>query len=182
MPSLYIEALSNFKFGFATVTVLALLNHLDSTYGTVTAVQLNANLEALQLPYDPTAPIETIWTQFAHCQQFTANEDAINNALCICTACNLFHDAGHYQEAVRTWRSKSTPDQTLANFKVHFNSAEVEWCLELTSSQAGFLLAQTPAPTPLRQPPPPIFKTFTTAGATDSVATPTTQASTAATS
>ena len=142
--SLHCNPRRHFEFAFAQVSTIALLNHLDSTYGTITESQLAANLAALQQPYDTTAPIEALWTRIADCQQFAATVDAISDFSCIRIASELFRDAGQYPDALRTWHAKAEEDKTLDTFKVHFNAAEVERRLVLTSSQARFL-ARTPA-------------------------------------
>jgi hypothetical protein len=69
-PSTYIEALSHDEFGYATVTSLQLLTHLHTTYGVMTAADIDANMARMNNPWSPPTPIEVLFKQLEEGQRF----------------------------------------------------------------------------------------------------------------
>lgn len=48
-------------FGYANVTILRLLNHLENNNATLTADDLELNCMHLSTTWDPEEPIENLW-------------------------------------------------------------------------------------------------------------------------
>ena len=63
VPSTFTQKLRDQELGYANVTTLALLNHLDTTYGTVKEEDLERNLKELHRPWSLHQPIETLFFQ-----------------------------------------------------------------------------------------------------------------------
>ena len=59
VPDAYTTVLSNdvHNLGYANVTPLAILNHLDATYGTVSPALLKANRKAMGVVWNPDIPL-----------------------------------------------------------------------------------------------------------------------------
>jgi len=58
----YYDVLMDPTFGYANVTPLQLLTHLESTYGTKTPKDLERNRDNLRSPWNPDDDIATLWT------------------------------------------------------------------------------------------------------------------------
>jgi DNA-binding GntR family transcriptional regulator len=56
-PDTYIEALCDPIFGYANVTTLSLMTHVQTTYGAMTAADREANLVRMSAPSSPPALI-----------------------------------------------------------------------------------------------------------------------------
>jgi hypothetical protein len=56
----FLCALEDPTFGFMTTTMLAMLQHFDSTYGTLTPRKVEANHLELSKPCNPKSPIEEL--------------------------------------------------------------------------------------------------------------------------
>jgi hypothetical protein len=63
VPLLYIEDLLDDTIGWGNTTCLQLLDHLWETYGTITAVELEANIATMKEPWNTESPIQTVFTQ-----------------------------------------------------------------------------------------------------------------------
>jgi hypothetical protein len=54
-----------------------MLTHLDNTYGTITADDLNDNIEHMNAKWSPTQPIEDLWNQIELCRCYADPHDPI---------------------------------------------------------------------------------------------------------
>jgi hypothetical protein len=61
VDSTYYNVLEEDTFGYANVTILRLLNHLENNYATLTADDLELNCMHLSTTWDPEEPIENLW-------------------------------------------------------------------------------------------------------------------------
>ena len=142
MSDEYYNTLSHDTYGYANVTTLAILQHLDTTYGTLTGDDLTHNTEDFAAPLDQNKPIEALWTREKLCRNLaTAGGDAITDASALRTLLNILEQSGLYEIAIRDWRNKPDADRTYANFKPHFNKAEKERLRQLKTIQTAFSLA-----------------------------------------
>jgi hypothetical protein len=69
-PDTYIKALLDPMFGYANVTTLSLLTHLQTTYGEMTAADREANLARMNAPWSPPSPIENLFDQLEEGQRY----------------------------------------------------------------------------------------------------------------
>jgi hypothetical protein len=56
----FLQALAHPRLGFMTVTPLAMIRHLDETYGRLTPGEIKANRLALSTTWNPDRPIEDL--------------------------------------------------------------------------------------------------------------------------
>jgi hypothetical protein len=63
VPGTYINSLKHQQLGFANVTTLAILQHLQQTYGTLTVNELTTNINKMNRPWSPNDSIELLFEQ-----------------------------------------------------------------------------------------------------------------------
>ena len=158
---LYIEALEDEDYGFADVTISAILNHLRTTYGTITRADLETTRRSIATVWNVDDPIENLWSRLKEIRRIaTAGEEPLSNATVMELTFLMFEQTGVFQVACDTWRIKPAADKTYANFMEHFTEENKERLRKLTAAQAGFgantatleLPPIPPAVTPPRQP------------------------------
>lgn len=149
VPDTYTKILKNTQLGYANATALALLNHLDTTYGTVTPDDLTANTNNMNRQWDPTQPIEDLWNQIKDCQAYAEPHDPISNAHAIRAAINNLEASGVFTEALRKWRDRPIVEHTWDRLTADFNKADKERNRHLTTKHLGF--ANKAETTPVRE-------------------------------
>ena len=138
MPDTFLKAKRNHLFGYANVTVLQLLTHLDATYGTITATDLDNNEANMEKEWSPNQPLEDLWNQIEMCRAFANDHDPISEKAAIRSACANLTKTGVFTEGLKEWRKKPDADHTWQNLLLHFNKEDKERLLNTTSSQAGY--------------------------------------------
>ena len=63
MHDLYLKTLKHFITGYANVSTLEMLNHLNTSYGKMTPQDLQLLDSEMKAPYDPQLPIENLYEQ-----------------------------------------------------------------------------------------------------------------------
>jgi hypothetical protein len=138
VPDTYINELNDDILGYANTTTLSLLAHLDTTYGTVTADNLNTNLDDLQRAWTSAQPLEDLWKQIRQCRLFANDHDPISELMAVRSALLNLETAGVFSDAVKDWRKLPVVDHTLTKLKAHFNTTDRERLRQLTTRSAGF--------------------------------------------
>jgi hypothetical protein len=134
----YIKSLHNRNTGYVTSTTWHILDFLYTNYGNITPAELLANTEKLQEPYNPSEPIESLFTRFEDAMEYA---DAANRPF---TEVQILEYAllsilktGQFKEAIREWRS--LPAQNWNLFKTHFATAHKEYReLEALAGNSGY--------------------------------------------
>jgi hypothetical protein len=65
--SMYLEVLNDDMVGFANVSARYMLDHIFTTYGKITAVDLENNFEHMRREWDPQQPVESLFKQIQDC-------------------------------------------------------------------------------------------------------------------
>jgi hypothetical protein len=109
----YYKALEDDTFGYSDVTIIALLNHLSATYGTITQADLITNRDRLTEPWNPDEVFEKLWEHICSIRA-TATEggEAISDGTTIELTLVALQKAGVYAHAITTWYDKEEADQT----------------------------------------------------------------------
>jgi hypothetical protein len=68
---MYLEVLNDDMVGFANISAWDMLDHLFTTYGNITAVDLENNLEHMRRAWDPQQPIESLFNQIQDCADYS---------------------------------------------------------------------------------------------------------------
>jgi hypothetical protein len=138
VPDTYIKLLKDDRYGYANVTALDLLIHLDDTYGTVTADDLDQNLAKMNAEWSPTQPIEDLWNQIKDCQRYAQPQDPISDAAIIRSALANLEKSGVFTDALKDWRKRTLATQTWDNLLADFAAADKERQRHLTTATSGY--------------------------------------------
>ncbi len=140
IPPCYLEDLKHIQFGFANVTVLDMITHIDTTYGTITNKDRLDNRTLMQKSWDPTAPIEDLWIQMNRGQQFArTGRDPISDMVMVEFARANIKGTGLFTEPLACWDRQPDQAQTFATFKKFFNTATTERINNTTAAEAGYM-------------------------------------------
>jgi hypothetical protein len=138
VPSTFTQRLRDDELGYANATTLALLTHLDETYGAINEDDLDRNMAKLHKPWQVSRPIEELFHQLNTCRAFAALTDPISEATAVRAGLQNLENTAAFTEAIREWRQLPLQNRTLANFEQHFAKADVERKRTLTTRTAGY--------------------------------------------
>jgi hypothetical protein len=127
-------------FGYADVTILALLTHFTSAYGTLSCTDLETNRNLLkEACWNPDDEFAHLWMRIKTVRQIaTEGGDAISDNTMMELTLGALRQSGVYTHAIQTWDDKPEALQTAANFKIHFDQQEKVRLRSLTAKAAGF--------------------------------------------
>jgi hypothetical protein len=121
---MYVEVLNDDMVGFSNISDRAMLDHLFTTYGNITAVDLENNFEHRHRACDPQQPVESLFKQIQDCADYTeAGGVLIVHPQQINVGYAKVFAAGHFMSACRRWNEKPLAEKTWAQFKAHFSAA-----------------------------------------------------------
>jgi hypothetical protein len=131
-------------------------NIIDN-FGEVTRDDIVANQSILSTPWNPDDPIVDVWNRIAKAREFAAfAQEPISEGTAITLTLYEFEKVGVMATATEAWRNLPREQQTLAQFKLHFNRAEEARARLLTAKTAGYHGANaangTPTPTTMQPP------------------------------
>jgi hypothetical protein len=152
IPGTYINQLKHQLLGFANVTTLQILAHLQLTYGTLTVDELASNIAKMNKPWSPNDAIEVLFEQIRESRLFAAATDPISEATALRSALDNVENSGVFGEAIRDFRKQAEADKTYANFLTDFNRADAERRRILTTKSAGYHSASTAVTTNPKTP------------------------------
>jgi hypothetical protein len=110
--------------GFANVSARDMLDHLFTTCGNITAVDLDNNFEHMRRAWDPQQPVESLFKQIQGCADYSeAGGVLIGHPQQINVGYANIFATGHFMSACRRWNEKPLADKTWAQFKAHFSAA-----------------------------------------------------------
>lgn len=123
VPADYLSELAHPKMGYSNVTPSQMLEHLVTTYGGITAMDLRENMERIKAPWNPDTPIESVFTNGTFCRNFAdEGTDPISDTAYVRILVDIFEASGVLEKAVEDWESKPMAEQTLANATPHFKT------------------------------------------------------------
>jgi hypothetical protein len=135
----YLRELEDTDFGFADITPLAMLQHLQNTYGTLTPEALENNRASHSDPWNPDNPIEMLWKKFVKIQCIAAAGGApITDMAAITLTLAMFEKSGLLSTTTQQWRVKPIAQWTWATFKADFSLANTERVRQITAAGAGY--------------------------------------------
>jgi hypothetical protein len=67
---MYLDVLNDNMVGFANISARDMLDHLFSTYGNITAVDLEINFEHMRREWDPQQPVESLFKKIQDCADY----------------------------------------------------------------------------------------------------------------
>jgi hypothetical protein len=139
VPAIYLNALASRRLGFVGVTAKMMLAHLAAYYGTITADDLDDNLERAKSPWNPNHPIEEVFEKILAALDFAAaGEDPITEAAAVRIAVKIFEDSGVMDDAVKDWRKAPVAERIWGNIQPFFHLANKERLRIVTANELGF--------------------------------------------
>jgi hypothetical protein len=121
---MYLDVLNENMVGFANISARDILDHLFSTYGNITAVDLEINFEHMRRAWDPQQPVESLFKQIQDCVDYSeAGGVLIGHPQQINIGYAKIFATGHFMSACRRWNEKHLIEKTWTQFKSHFAAA-----------------------------------------------------------
>jgi hypothetical protein len=120
---MYLDVLNDNMVGFANIYARDMLQHIFSTYGNITAVDLEINFEHMRRAWDPQQPVASLFKQIQHCADYSeAGGVLIGHPHQINVGYAKIFATGHLMSVCRWWNEKPLADKTWAQFKAHFSA------------------------------------------------------------
>jgi hypothetical protein len=135
----YHDVLSHNDFGYADVTIIALLQHPHTQYATLTAVDLEENRDKLSQAWTPDEPIDNLWLRIKHiCAVASAGTEPLTNITVLHLTLAALEKAGVYDHPLTIWRDKPDAERTWEKFVPHIERGEKERRRLLTAATTGY--------------------------------------------
>jgi hypothetical protein len=121
---MYLDVLNDDMVGFANISARAMLDHLFTTYGNITVVDLENNFEHMCRGWDPQQHVESLFNQIQYCADYSeAGGVLIGHSQKINVGYAKIFATGHFMSACHRWNEKPLAEKTWAQFKSHFSAA-----------------------------------------------------------
>jgi hypothetical protein len=121
---MYLDVLNDNMVGFTNISARDMLDHLFSTYGNITAVDLEINFEHIRRAWDPQQPVESLFKQIQDCADYSeAGGVLIGHPQQIDVGYAKIFATWHFMSACRRWNKKHLINKTWTQFKSHFAAA-----------------------------------------------------------
>jgi hypothetical protein len=121
---MHFDILNDNMGGYADISARDMLDHLFSTCGNITAVNLEVNFEHMRRTWDPQQQVESLLKQIQESADYsdaggilTGHPQQINVGYAKIVA------MGHFMITCRRWNEKHAIEKTLTQFKSHFAAA-----------------------------------------------------------
>jgi hypothetical protein len=119
-----LDVLNDNMVGFANISARDMLDHLFSTYGNITAVDIEIKFEHMRRAWDPQQPVEFLFKQIQDCSDYSeAGGVLIGHPQQINIGYAKIFATGHFTSACRRWNEKHLIEKTWTQFKSHFAAA-----------------------------------------------------------
>jgi hypothetical protein len=141
---MYLEILNDNMVGYANISAIYMLDHLFETYGNITSVDLEINLEHTRRVWDPQQPVESLFKQIQDCADYSeAGGVPIGPSQQINVGYAKIFATGHFMSACHPWNEKPAAEKTWTHFKSYFAAAHRQYkqMKGETAAHAGFHLA-----------------------------------------
>jgi hypothetical protein len=121
---MYLDVLNDDMVSFANISARAMIDHIFTTYGNITAVDLENKFEHMRRSWDPQQPVESLFKQIQDCANYSeAGGVLIGHPQQINVGYAKIFATGHFMSACRRWNEKPLAEKTWAPFKDHFSAA-----------------------------------------------------------
>jgi hypothetical protein len=121
---IYLDILNDDMVGFANISACEMLDHLFMTYGNITAVDLENNLEQMRCAWDPQQPVESLFKKIQQSASFSeAGGVIIGHPHQINVGYTKIFTTGNFMSSCRRWNEKTNIEKTWSQFKAHLSAA-----------------------------------------------------------
>jgi hypothetical protein len=115
---MYLDVLNDNMVGFANISERDMLDHLFETYGNITAVDLEINVEHMRRAWDPQQPVDSLLKQMQYCASYSeAGGVLIGHPQQINVGYAKIFATGHFMSACHRWNEKHAIEKTWTQFK-----------------------------------------------------------------
>jgi hypothetical protein len=112
---MYLDVLNDDMVGFANISVRVMLDHIFTTYGNITAVNLENNLEHMRRAWDLQQPVECLFKKIQDCADYSeAGGVLIGKPQQINVGYETIFSTGHFMSACCRW-NKNKLDEKLGH-------------------------------------------------------------------
>jgi hypothetical protein len=109
----YLDVLNDNMVVYANISARDMMDHLFSTYGNITAVELEINFEHMRQSWDPQNPVESLFKQIQDCEDCSeAGGVLIGHPQQINVGYAEIFATGHFMSACRRWNEKHLIEKT----------------------------------------------------------------------
>jgi hypothetical protein len=135
----FLTELQDPMYGFHSVSIIDIIEHLFVKYGRISDQQLCDNVARLKSPWHPDTPILDLWNRVAECCRLAKEADEpISEPTAISYMLTIIDAHSYFQHWTREWREKPRSTWTLVEFKALFDTAHATYTGERTANAAGF--------------------------------------------
>ena len=135
----FLRALADPDFGFADVTPLRMLVHLQTKYGTMTPEELETNRAALSDPWNFDDPIEDLWDRIANIRRVAElGKVPIPEITILTLTLAMIEQTGLLATTTEKFRLRPINEWTLDAFQADFELGNRERVRKLSAGAAGF--------------------------------------------
>jgi hypothetical protein len=137
----YLNILEDDEFGYADVTPIQMLTHIQDTYGQVTNEARETNRNMLSAIWNVDGPIKDVWICIQEAQRFATSigpDEVISDNAAIGLTLAMFEQTGVFGSVTKKWRDKAEEEWTMEVFQAHFNKGNKERICKLTAKAAGY--------------------------------------------
>ena len=139
VDSTYYDVLEDNTFGYADVTIIALLAHLQGNYATLSPDDLELNRMRLSETWNPEEPLENLWIKVKHLRAVAlAGGKPFLDSTVVRLLLSALEKTGVYTHSIRTWRDKPEGERNWCAFQTHFIHGEKERLRLLTAGTTGY--------------------------------------------
>ena len=126
VPEIYLAPfLDQAQNNLSKITTLELLAYLHESYGTLDMHTISENKKAMEKPWDPQFPVETLFAQLRLAQKITIDApNPIHDTELITTGYNAIEATHVMPLSCDLWLAKATLASTFAEFTRHFSAAD----------------------------------------------------------
>jgi hypothetical protein len=137
----YLRSQRHRHVGFANKSLRELIAFLFQAYGQLTPQKLIDNQMAMNAPWDPNTPFETLMEQIEDALEIADSAgQAYTDAQVLTLSYTLVYNTGLYFDECKEWNAKPPNDKTWELFKTFFLQAQAELRQQqqATSARSGF--------------------------------------------
>ena len=141
VPLLYIKAVRHKITKFGNITPKELLDHLSSTYGEITAEDMNQNELRMNAKWMPPTPIEELFDQLREAQIFAAGaaiSQEITDGMLMRSAYNNIKATGLFTLPCYTWNQIGPVNQSFETLQAHFAKVDRDRQGEAIAADLGY--------------------------------------------
>jgi hypothetical protein len=129
IDNVYYVALNDPTEGLNAITLRDLVNHIRTTYATISQPEIKDNMSEFNTGIDPTLPLAVYTRKQEKCQTLALDAGVpISEATMVTTGTKAALNCGGMELAWRKWKRRPAIDQMWNNWKQHWTAAFTETC------------------------------------------------------